>query len=64
MKLRFRHRQFQSDAATAVCEAFAGQLFDAPTYMIDRGLGQKSLDDAKKFTALTTRPQQSATIRF
>jgi type III restriction enzyme len=38
MKLQFRHQQFQSDAAKAVCDVFAGQPFHAPTYMIDPGL--------------------------
>ncbi|WP_215904899.1 DEAD/DEAH box helicase family protein [Gracilinema caldarium] len=38
MKLKFRHQKFQSDAANAVCDVFAGQPFHAPTYMIDPGL--------------------------
>ncbi len=47
MKLQFRHQKFQSDAATAVCDVFAGQPFHAPTYMIDPGYGQTSLYDAQ-----------------
>ena len=42
MKLKFRHQKFQSDAANAVCDVFAGQPFHAPTYMIDPGLGQNN----------------------
>jgi type III restriction enzyme len=40
MKLQFRRQQFQTDAAKAVCDVFAGQPYHAPTYMIDPGLGQ------------------------
>ena len=56
MKLQFRHQKFQSDAATAVCDVFAGQPFHAPTYMIDPGLGQVSLEDASKFTGFNNAP--------
>ena len=56
MKLQFRHQQFQSDAATAVCDVFAGQLFHTPTYMIDPGLGQMSLEDVRKFTGFNNAP--------
>ena len=43
MKLQFRHQQFQSDAATAVCDVFAGQPFRTSTYMIDLGREEKQL---------------------
>lgn len=56
MKLQFRHQKFQSDAATAACDVFAGQLFHAPTYMIDPGLGQISLDPAREFTGFNNAP--------
>lgn len=56
MKLQFRHQKFQSDAATAVCDVFAGQPFHAPTYMIDPGLGQMGLDDARNFTGFNNAP--------
>lgn len=56
MKLQFRHQKFQSDAATAVCDVFAGQPFHAPTYMIDPGLGQMGLDDALNFTGFNNAP--------
>ncbi len=56
MKLQFRHQQFQSDAATAVCDVFAGQPFHAPTYMIDPGMdtaaptGQMALQVTEGFS--------------
>ena len=56
MKLQFRHQKFQSDAATAVCDVFAGQPFHAPTYMIDPGLGQMGLYDAQNFTGFNNAP--------
>jgi type III restriction enzyme len=56
MKLQFRHQQFQADAAKAVCDVFAGQPFHAPTYMIDPGLGQLGLEDARNFTGFNNAP--------
>lgn len=29
---------FQADAAKAVCDVFAGQLFRSPAYMMDPGI--------------------------
>lgn len=45
MKLQFKHQKFQSDAAKAVCDVFAGQPYLTPTYLIDKGneQGQGSL---------------------
>jgi Restriction endonuclease len=37
MKLQFRHQQFQTDATAAVCDVFAGQPYQTPTYRIDPG---------------------------
>lgn len=37
MKLQFKHQKFQSDAAKAVCDVFAGQPYLTPTYLIDTG---------------------------
>ena len=37
MKLQFKHQKFQSDAAKAVVNVFAGQPYLTPTYMMDRG---------------------------
>ena len=48
MRLQFRHQKFQSDAANAICEVFNGQPFHSPTYMIDPGLGQIGLEDARR----------------
>ena len=56
MKLQFRHQKFQADAATAVCDVFAGQPFQAPTYRIDPGLGQIDLYDARQFTGFNNAP--------
>ncbi|HQM02997.1 MAG TPA: DEAD/DEAH box helicase family protein, partial [Ruminococcus flavefaciens] len=59
MKLQFRHQKFQSDAATAVCDVFAGQPFHAPTYMIDPGLGQMDLDNIARWTGFNNAPVAS-----
>ena len=56
MKLQFRHQKFQADAATAVCDVFAGQPFQAPTYRIDPGLGQIDLYDGRQFTGFNNAP--------
>jgi len=56
MKLQFRHQRFQEDAAKAVCDAFAGQPYHTPTYMIDPGFGQVSLEHALKFTGFNNAP--------
>ena len=56
MRLQFRHQKFQSDAANAICEVFNGQPFHSPTYMIDPGLGQISLEDARNFTGFNNAP--------
>ena len=50
MKLQFKHQKFQSDAAKAVVDVFAGQPYLTPTYMIDRGYGQQSVTDDTDFT--------------
>ncbi|NLV51120.1 MAG: DEAD/DEAH box helicase family protein, partial [Clostridiales bacterium] len=56
MKLQFRHQQFQEDAAKAVCDVFAGQPYHTPTYMIDPGLGQVSLEHVRNFTGFNNAP--------
>ena len=56
MRLQFRHQKFQSDAANAICEVFNGQPFHSPTYMIDPGLGQIGLVDARSFTGFNNAP--------
>ncbi len=37
MKLQFKVQKFQSDAAKAIVDVFAGQPYITPTYMMDRG---------------------------
>ncbi len=37
MKLKFKHQKFQADAATAVCDVFAGQPNISSTYIVDQG---------------------------
>ena len=56
MRLQFRHQKFQSDAANAICEVFNGQPFHSPNYMIDPGLGQIGLEDARSFTGFNNAP--------
>lgn len=52
MKLRFKHQKFQSDAAKAVVDVFAGQPYLTPTYMMDKGVGaqQQSISIEQEFT--------------
>ena len=50
MKLQFKHQKFQADAAKAVVDVFAGQPYLTPTYMMDRGYGQRTLTDDTDFT--------------
>jgi len=50
MKLQFRHQKFQAEAAAAVCDAFAGQPYHTPTYMMDPGDGQIMLEADRKAT--------------
>ena len=50
MKLQFKHQKFQADAAKAVVDAFAGQPYLTPIYMMDRGYGQQTLTDDTDFT--------------
>ena len=56
MQLRFRHQPFQADAASVVCDVFASQPFHAPTYRIDPGYGQISLQHAQRFTGFNNAP--------
>lgn len=52
MRIQYKHQKFQSDAAKAVVDVFAGQPYLTPTYMMDRGSGyiQQSLTDDVDFT--------------
>lgn len=40
MKFQFKHQKFQSDAAQAVVDVFAGQPYLSPTYMMDKGIAK------------------------
>ncbi|OBX11592.1 restriction endonuclease subunit R [Gallibacterium salpingitidis] len=52
MKLQFKHQKFQVDAAKAVVDVFAGQLYHTPSYMMDKGVmqAQSSLTEEQDFT--------------
>lgn len=52
MRLQFKHQKFQSDAAKAVVDVFAGQPYLTPSYMMDRGSGyyQQRLTEEEDFT--------------
>lgn len=45
MKLQFKHQQFQSDAADAVCEVFAGQPFSESRYTVDTGVSDGTFEE-------------------
>ncbi|MEG0900456.1 MAG: hypothetical protein RSF40_12220 [Oscillospiraceae bacterium] len=47
MKLQFKHQKFQADAATAVCDVFAGQPYFTPTYTIAKGAGTYQIEPSK-----------------
>ncbi len=51
MILHFKHQKFQTDAAKAVVDVFAGQPYLTPTYMMDRGQSNIiRFDDEEAFT--------------
>lgn len=52
MKIQYKHQKFQADAAKAVVDAFAGQPYLTPSYMMDRGTGtyQQEIDEEEKYT--------------
>ncbi len=62
MKLQFRHQTFQMDAAITVCDVFAGQPFQAATYMVDPGSDsddatrQLSFSETRRFTGFNNAP--------
>ncbi len=45
MKLQFKHQKFQTDAAKAVVDVFAGQPYLTPTYRMDRGAVDYTMSD-------------------
>ena len=50
MRIQYKHQKFQADAAKAVVDVFAGQPYLTPSYMMDRGYGQISVDEERDFT--------------
>lgn len=52
MKIQYRHQKFQEDAARAVVDVFAGQLYLTPAYQMDRGSGsyQIGINEERDFT--------------
>lgn len=59
MKLKFKHQKFQSDAAAAVCDVFAGQPNLSPTFIIDKGYingeEQLTIDGDRDFTGFNNK---------
>ena len=57
MKIQYRHQKFQADAAKAVVDAFAGQPYLTPTYMMDRGSGnyQIGVNEDRDFTGFSNQ---------
>ena len=57
MKIQYRNQKFQSDAAKAVVDVFAGQPYLTPTYMMDRGSGkyQVGVDEEQDFTGFSNQ---------
>ena len=62
MRLQFKHQKFQSDAARAVCDVFAGQPYLTPTYMMDKGMGQQTIQEVTGFGNHRIAPQMSDSI--
>lgn len=58
MKIKFQNQAFQTAAAQAVVDVFAGQPYATPTYLIDRGKGsyQQHMLDTKAFTGFRNAP--------
>lgn len=52
MRIQYKHQKFQSDAAKAVVDVFAGQPYLTPSYMMDRGTGtyQIGMNEEQDFT--------------
>lgn len=59
LKLKFKHQKFQADAATAVCDAFAGQPNIQSTYIVDKGIidgaEQQTLFSETEFTGYNNK---------
>ena len=48
MKIQYKHQKFQADAAKAVVDVFAGQPYLTPTYMMDKGIQNKYVDQSEE----------------
>ncbi|MCE5223775.1 DEAD/DEAH box helicase family protein [bacterium] len=56
MKLKFKHQQFQADAAAAVVEVFAGQPNSSSSYIIDPGLNPNGTSQLElRYTGISNR---------
>ena len=62
MRIQYKHQKFQTDAAKAVVDVFAGQPYLTPSYMMDRGSGyiQQSFTDDVDFTGWSNQKIISA----
>ncbi len=59
MRLQFKQQKFQSDAALAVCDVFAGQPYLTPSYLMDRGFAQVeqlSAPETSRYTGFSNSP--------
>jgi len=57
MKLKFKHQQFQADAAAAVVEVFAGQPNSSSSYIIDPGLNPNGTSQLElRYKGLNNKP--------
>lgn len=57
MKIQYRHQKFQADAAKAIVDVFAGQPYQTPTYMMDRGSGsyQIGINEERDYTGFSNQ---------
>ena len=60
MKLQFKHQKFQTDAAKAVVDVFAGQPYLTPSYMMDKGF-QGKMDDGRMYAQATISEEEDFT---
>src|SRR5574344_1218284 len=59
MKLKFKHQQFQIDAAKATCDIFAGQPETQPfRYILDPGKDTKGTQQSFEQNAFANNPLQ------
>src|SRR5699024_1342021 len=58
MKLQFKHKKFQAEAASAVCKVFNGQPKITPTYIVDKGVSrnqQMAMDENDTLTGYNNK---------